>query len=179
MKRLTSIFLLFFIFISGCSTNSANVTKAYLNRQYNLIRAGDLHGLSPNSSEVLDEKHNKGFTSYIHLFDKSKSFVNFQCKGTSYDNFYCDGTLVLYDLKGNLIMEAEEFRCSYSDGQWGSIIYENQEMYSKLGIIYVYTPYWCRCQFYYDISGDGNLTLLTFEFWVAKGNDLPSFVSGG
>ena len=172
--KITSLLFVAFFF-SACSTGSANITKAYLNRKYSLWRAGDLHGLPPTSNEVLDR--NPGFTSYINLFDKNESFINYQCKGTSYQDFYCEASFKLVDINGDVLIEKDGFRCSYTGGQTGKIIYEDNETQECLGVIYVYTPYWCRWQFEYDVTGSGDKILLTFEFWKSSMNPLPDFIT--
>lgn len=162
------------LLLVSCGAGAANKTKSYLNYKYNLARCGDLHGLPPTSNEVLDR--NKGFTSYINLFDREKSFINYQCKGTSYDDFYCEASFYLYDINDNPIICVDSFVCQYSGGQSGMIIYEDDNIKKQLGIIYVYTPYWCRWQCEYDIDNSGNEVLLTFEFWKGQFNSLPEFL---
>lgn len=173
-QKFLMAFIPLFLF-SGCGTKNANTIKSFLNYKYVLLRAGDLHGLSPTASVVLDEKNNKGFTNYINLFDKEKSYINFQCKGTSYDDFYCEASFFLFDAKGNELMKNECFICEYSGGQTGTIIFEENETKEQLGTIYVYTPYWCRWQFEYSVDDSDEKTLITFEFWKSKYNDLPTF----
>jgi len=170
---LFKIIPIFFLIFSSCSTRNANVIKSYLNYKYVLTRAGDLHGLAPTSNEVLDR--NPGYTSYINLFDKSKSYINYQCSGTSYEDFYCEASFYLYDKDGNEIIKIDTFKCQYTGGQSGTIIYTDDDVKDMLGIIYVYTPYWCRWQFEYDVNNSGNKILLTFEFWKNQYNPLPKF----
>ena len=174
-KALFKIIPLFLLLLSSCSANDANIVRSYLNYKYVLVRAGDLHGLAPTSNEVLDR--NPGFTSYINLFDKSKSFINYQCKGTSYDDFYCEASFYLYDKDGNAIIKKDSFVCQYTGEQGGRIIYDNDETKKELGTIFVYTAYWCRWQFEYDVDNSGNKTLLTFEVWKNNYNPLPDFLS--
>lgn len=159
----------------SCNSGSSNIEKAYLNYKYVLSRAGDIHGLSPTSNEVLDR--NPGFTSYINLFDKDESFINFQCKGTSYKDFCCEASFRLVGINSTIVIEKESFVCSYSGGQGGIIVYDDIETKELLGPIYVYTPYWCRWQFEYDVDGSGEKTLLTFEFWKNTYNPLPDFIN--
>lgn len=160
--------------LTSCSARGANVIKSYLNYRYVLVRAGDLHDLPPTSDEVLDR--NPGFTSYINLFSKDESFINFQCKGDSFDNFYCEATFKLVDTNNVVLVENTSFKCSYTGGQNGMVIYEDEITKDQLGIIYVYTPYWCRWQYEYDVDGSGKKTLLTFEFWKSQYNSLPDFI---
>ena len=174
-KKLPLLTLLTLIVLPSCSTKNANVTKAYLNHKYMLVRAGDLHGLPPTSNEVLNR--NEGFTSYIDLFDKADSYINFQCKGTTYEDFYCEASFKLVNKSGEVVMEKESFICQYTGGQSGMVIYDDEETKNMLGIIYVYTPYWCRWQLEYDVDDSGNKTLLTFEFWISKFNPLPDFLT--
>ena len=175
-KELFTTICFISIVLSSCGAKSANITKSYLNYKYTLVRCGDLHGLSPTSNEVLDR--NEGFTSYIDLFDKSKSYINFQCKGTSFEDFYCEASFYLFDYNGGKIKSIDSFICQYSGEQGGMVIYNDEETKTQLGIIYVYTPYWCRWQFEYDVDDSGNKTLLTFEFWKGQFNNLPDFLSG-
>lgn len=174
MRKYFLLFLLFPILITSCSTRNANVTKSFLNAEYHLWRAGDLHGLNPTSNEVLDR--NPGFTNYIQLFDRKESFVNFQCKGTSYEDFYCDASFRLVDKNHNVLVNKDSFICEYVGGQYGMVTIKNDETKEYLGKIYVYTPYWCRWQYEYDVDGKGNVILLTFEFWIEKYNQLPDFL---
>lgn len=175
MKNKNIILLSLIPLLASCSINQESYNHRYLNYKYTLVRAGDLHGISPTSKENLAQ--NKGFTSYITLFDKSKSFINFQCIGNNASNFHCETTFVLYDKSGNLLAGGEDivFNTSYSGVQSGKIKYEDPEIGSKLGTIYVYTPYWCRWQFEYDVDGSGNKTLLTFEFWKSTFNPVPEW----
>lgn len=173
LRKASSLLILVPLFAS-CSARNADVTKAYLNYRYNLQRAGDIHGLDPTSNEVLDR--NPGYTSYINLFNRNDSFINFQCKGTSYDDFYCEASFKLCDIDNNVLLEKESFRCSYTGGQSGTIIYSDDEANEYIGTIYVYTPYWCRWQYEYDVDNSGNKMLLTFEFWKGKYNPLPDFL---
>ena len=170
-------FILFVLipFVVSCSTRNANITKAYLNCKYTLWRAGDLHGLSPTSNEVLDR--NPGYTSYVNLFNKGECYINFQCKGTNYEDFYCEASFKLIDKDNNVLVEKESFVCRYTGSQTGKIIFEDEETEEYLGTIYVYTPYWCRWQYEYDVDNSGNKTLLTFEFWKGKSNPLPDFLA--
>ena len=171
----TVILLTLIPLFASCSVRGATITRSYLNFKYNLSRAGDLHGIAPTSSEVLDR--NPGYTSYIELFDKNDSYFNFQCKGTSYDNFYCEASFRLCDKNGNILVEKESFKCSYTGGQMGTIIYSDDETKEYIGTIYVYTPYWCRWQYEYDVDNTGNKILLTFEFWKQQYNPLPEFLT--
>lgn len=175
MKKRAFLFLSIIPLLSSCSFNTQTKQKHYLNYKYSLVRAGDIHGKSPAYGEVLDRI--SGYTSYISLFDKTKSYINYQCYGSSFNDFYCDTTFVLYDKKGNKVFGDEDyhFRTSFSGGQNGKIIFENSEDSAKFGKIYVYTPYWCRWQFNYDVKGDGNLVKLTFEFWKTQYNELPDW----
>lgn len=167
--------LIFGILLSSCSFGNENKELTFLNYKYTLKDAGDLHGLEPTSNEMLNR--NTGFTSYTNLFDKERSYINFQCYGSSYDSFYCETTFCLCDKNGNNIIGGEDFKfnTSYNGGQAGTINIENEEKRKILGTIYVYTPYWCRWQYEYDVNGDGNKTLLTFEFWKSSYNDLPDW----
>lgn len=174
MLKKTFILTVLIPLFTSCGVTNANVTKTYLNFRYNLWRAGDLHGLAPTSNEVLDR--NPGFTSYINLFRKDECYINFQCKGTSYEDFYCDASFKLTDKDNNILVEKESFRCFYSGGQNGTVIIEDDETRERLGTIYVYTPYWCRWQFEYDVDNSGSKTLLTFEFWKSEFNKLPDFL---
>lgn len=174
-KLLFKLAPIFLIVLSSCSARNSNTIKSYLNYKYTLVRVGDLHGLAPTSNEVLNR--NPGFTSYINLFDKSKSYINYQCKGTSYDDFYCEASFYLYDKDGNEIIKKDSFTCQYTGGQSGTIIYNDGETKEELGIIYVYTPYWCRWQLEYDVDNSGDKILLTFEFWKNKYNSLPDFLN--
>lgn len=162
--------------LSSCSLGKADKATFFLNYKYTLVRAGDLHGIKPSAMEVISQ--NPGFTSYISLFSKTKSYINFQCKGTSVDDFYCETTFVLYDSGGNLIAGGEDlvFRTRYAGEQRGTIKYYDQEVENKLGTIYVYTPYWCRWQCEYDVDGSGQKTLITFEFWKNTYNPLPDWI---
>ena len=54
-------------------------------------------------------------------------------------------------------------------------IIKYKEDENKFGKIYVYTPYWCRWQFDYEIE-NGEKQKLTFEFWKKEKNELPDFV---
>lgn len=173
MRKLFLFLLLPFCIVS-CSTRNANITKSYLNCEYHLWRAGDLHGLDPTSNEVLDR--NPGFISYVNLFDKRSSYINFQCKGTSYDDFYCDASFKLVDKNLNTLVEVDSFVCEYVGGQYGTIVIKDTDTKEYLGKIYVYTPYWCRWQYEYDVDGEGNKILLTFEFWKERNNQLPDFL---
>ena len=166
---------LFLFVLSSCGSGSANITRAYLSWRYVLFRAGDLHGLPPTSDEVLDR--NPGYTSYIDLFNKDKSYISFQCFGTSYEDFYCECSFKLVDVNDVTIIENNNFKCEYSGGQLGKIIYNDDDAKKALGTIYVYTPYWCRWQFEYDINNNGDKTLLTFEFWKNVPNPLPEFLN--
>lgn len=161
--------------LCSCSLDQESYNHRYLNYKYVLKQAGDLHGIKPTSKEVLDQ--NKGFTSYLSLFNKNKSYINFQCVGTNAENFHCETTFVLYDKKGNLLVGDENivFNTSYNGVQSGKIKYEDPQYKEKIGTIYVYTPYWCRWQFEYDVDGSGNKTLLTFEFWKSTYNPLPEW----
>ncbi len=173
--KLTNFILLPLILCAvSCNVRSNNIKRSYLNYVYKLKRGGDLHGLSPTSEEVLDR--NLGFTSYISLFSM-ESYISFQCKGTSYENFYCEASFLLLDKDSNVLVEKDSFRCSYTGGQSGTVIYEDEDTSQLLGTIYVYTPYWCRWQFEYDVDGSGEKTLLTFEFWKHSFNPLPDFLT--
>lgn len=161
--------------LSSCSIKKEDKVKLFLNYDYRLIRAGDLHGISPLSKDVLTQ--NKGFTSYISLFDTKRSHINFQCDGSSFDEVHCDTTFALYDKNGNCIFgsDDETFRTSYVGNQMGKVKFEDKETGNKFGTIYVSTPYWCRWQFEYDVDGSGEKTLLTFEFVKKTFNPLPDW----
>ena len=174
-KQYLTLPIVLFLSLSSCSAKNANIIKSYLSYKYVLNEAGDLHGLHPASNEVLNR--NPGFISYIKLFDKSKSYINYQCKGTSYEDFYCEASFYLYDKDGKSIVKKDSFVCQYTGGQRGTIIYNDDETAEELGTIYVYTPYWCRFQFEYDVDNSGTKTLLTFEFWKNAYNDLPDWIT--
>lgn len=175
MKKRIFAFFALVPLLSSCSFSLQTKERFYLNYKYNLVRAGDLHGKSPAYGEVLDRI--SGFTSYISLFDTKKSYINYQCYGNNFNDFYCDTTFVLYDKNGNKVFGDEDyhFKTRYDGGQSGKIKFVNSEDSKKFGKIYVYTPYWCRWQFNYDVKGDGNLVKLTFEFWKGQFNKLPDW----
>ncbi len=162
------------ILISGCSVSNNNKTINYLNRSYHLNSAGDLHGLDPTSNEVLSG--NEGFTSYINLFNKNNSYFDFQCKGTSYDDFYCDMIFHVEDKYGNVLVDVKDAKCYYTGSQSGKVVVYDKSIADTVGTIYVYTPYWCRWQWEYDVDNSGNKTLLTFEFWKGVLHSLPDFL---
>lgn len=161
--------------LSSCSIKKEDKVKLFLNYDYRLVRAGDLHGISPISNDVISR--NPGFTSYISLFDINKSHINFQCTGNNFDEFHCDTTFALYDKSGSCIVGSDDvtFRTNYVGNQHGTIVYEDEAVGTELGTIYVSTPYWCRWQFEYDVDGSGNKILLTFEFWKKTYNSLPEW----
>ena len=161
--------------LSSCGVGEMNRTWSYLNFNYRLVRLGDIGTASPFSEEVLDRV--PGYVSYTSLFSTKESYINFQCKGTSYEDFYCEASFRLVDKNDCVIIQENSFRCKYTGGQTGYIIYDDEEVENKLGNIYVYTPYWCRWQFEYDVNNDGNKQMLTFEFWKMEFNELPGFLN--
>lgn len=175
MKKKIFVFFALVPLLSSCSFSLQTKQRFYLNYKYNLTRAGDIHGKSVSEGEVLNRV--SGFTDYTSLFDRTKSYINFQCFGSSIDDFYCDTTFVLYDKNGNKVFgdENNHFRTSYDGKQLGNVIFENSEDSKKIGAIYVYTPYWCRWQFNYDVNKDNKPIKLTFEFWKGEFNDLPDW----
>lgn len=175
MKNKLFLLPVFLCGLTSCSIKSEDKSKLFLNYDYKLVRVGDIHGGDPATKEVLTQHPN--FTSYISLFNKSKSHINFQCKGSNYNDFHCDTTFALYDKDGNCIAGGDDavFRTSYVGQQHGTILYEDDEIKQKLGTIYVYTPYWCRWQMEYDVDKSGNKVLLTFEFWKTTYNPLPEW----
>ena len=165
------------LLLSSCSLESNNINVSYLNYRYQLVRAGDIHGLDPFSKELLDK--NPGYTSYIELFNKKTGYINFQCVGSSLDDLRCETQFYLEDINGNVLVNATDpvFYTSFKGTQTGKIVYTDKDIENKIGDIYVYTPYWCRWQCEYDVDGSGNKITLTFEFWKKEYNPLPDFIS--
>lgn len=164
------------LLLSSCSFTNATKDYAYLNHKYVLNDAGDLHGLNPESGTVM--RNNKGFTSYTNLFDKKNSYIDFQCKGTNKNDFHCETTFYLLDKKGSVVYGSEDyiFNTRLAKGYNNTtVVYENENDQEKFGSMYVYIPYWVRWQFEYDVNGDGNKVLLTFEFWKSTFNEVPEW----
>lgn len=175
VMKTKSFILLFAFLLSSCSFSRQNKEKFYLNYFYTLNDCGDIHEYSPTYGEVL--KRDPGFTSYTSLFNKNSSYINFQCYGDSFNTYYCETTFCLVDKNNNYVFgnDTFKFRTSFSGGQIGELIFEDEEIANFVGKIYVYTPYWCRWQYEYDVNNDGNKTLLTFEFWKRNFNELPEW----
>lgn len=173
-NKIFKLVLLSFL-LSSCSFSRQSTLKSFLNYRYVLKDAGDIHGLDPSKGTVLNGT--KGFTSYTKLFNKQNSYINFQCKGNNQNDFHCETTMCVTDLGGNMVFGDENyvFNTSVPYGESVEIIYDNKEDENKIGRIYVYTPYWVRWQFEYDVNNDGNKVLLTFEFWKQTYNDLPEW----
>lgn len=169
------VFLLFPFLLCSCSFGNESVDRSYLNYKYVLKDAGDIHEYAPNYGEVLNR--DPGFTSYTSLFDKNKSYINFQCYGNNVNNFYCETTFSLVDKNGNIVFGGDDFKFKtrFSGGQSGTLVIEDPNIALTIGTIYVYTPYWCRYQLEYDVDGSGIKKLLTFEFWKNKYNPLPEW----
>ena len=148
---------------------------SYLNNHYYLVRCGDIHGADVTSYEVLDRY--SPYDNYLNLFDKNASFMNYQCKGTSYDDFWCEGSLKIVDVKGAILLQSNSFECWTNAALYHGVIrYKNNEDKEQIGNIYVFAPYWCRIQLNYDVSGSGDIKLITFEFWKGEFNELPGFL---
>ena len=161
--------------LTSCSMSSKSADYAYLNNQYSLVRCGDIHGADIYGNEVLDRY--EGYDDYKNLFDIKNSSLNFQCKGTSYDDFWCEGSIKLVDKNGVVLIEDRSFSC-WTDAAlyYGKIYYENEDDKNVIGNIYVFAPYWCRLQLDYDVSGDGDIKTITFEYWKGAFNELPEFL---
>lgn len=156
--------------LSSCSIKSENKSKSFTNYYYELVRAGDLHGLPPTEKELLNA--NPGFTNYVNLFDLKGSFINFQCVGNDFDSFHCETTLCLKDKKGVTILgDSSVVFNTYIDKN--EIKCEDTAVQEKIGKIYYYPAYWCRLQCEYDVNDDGNKVLITFEFWKKAFNEVP------
>ena len=163
-------------FIQGCSVASQNYDYSYLNNQYFLSRAGDIHGVDPFSETTLSNI--KGFTDYISLFNKKESLLNFQCYGTSVEDFYCIGSVKIVDAMDNVLLNNSSFECwANVDLYYGEVKFINIQDAEQIGRIYIHTPYWCRLQLDYDVDGSGNKTTITFEFGKGRFNDLPEFLN--
>ena len=164
------------LLLSSCSFGDSSEDYEFLNYKYTLNEAGDIHGAIPTSGEVGLYKI-AGFTNYINHFDRENSYINFQVVGDSFETTSCNGTFCLKDKKGNYVVgnDVISFNCRHSGGQSGKIIFSDSYVANLLGNIYVFTPYWCRCQFEYDINNDGNPLLLTFEFWKSSYNEVPEW----
>lgn len=173
---------LFFVYISlflfsttGCTLSSKSTDYGYLTNEYNLQYVGDIHGRDMEEEEVLNRY--KGYTDYLYLFDKSKCYMNFQCKGSSYGDFWCEGSIVIVQANGDILFENKSFSCWAEIGlYYGVLKYNSESVKEQIVNIYIYAPYWCRLQLYYDIEGNGEKVLLTFEFWKGKYNELPDFL---
>lgn len=163
------------LLLASCSFGEQSINNAYLNYKYVLKSAGDIHDVPLRTKEVLSST--PGFTNYTSLFDKEKSYINFQCVGTNFDDFKCETTFVLYDKNGNTVFGGENFvfNSRYTSKNRGELVYEDENIKNQIGTIYVNTAYWCRWQFEYDVDGSGNKTLLTFEFWKTSYNTLPEW----
>lgn len=172
-KKLFILFSLSLV-LTSCSFSGQSVYKQFLNYRYVLNNAGDLHGLPATSNEVLGR--NPGFTSYINLFDKENSYIDFQCYGNSFDSFYCETTFCLKDKNGNYVMGNEnyKFRTSF-DSRKQILLFEDKNIESQFGVVYANAVYSCRWQCEYDVKGDGNKVLLTFEFWKKALNPIPEW----
>ena len=156
--------------LSSCSVSYQNERRDFLSYRYALRKAGDLHGKPFNEYELLDK--NPGFTDYTKLFDTTNSYMNFQCVGDDYDSFHCETTLCLKDKNGRIILgsESETFNTHLEK----SFVVCDDEKYNLLyGTMYYTASYWVRLQCEYDVNGDGNKTLLTFEFWKKSFNEAP------
>ena len=176
MHKFRLLFIIFLTLLTSCSVGTNDIQTSFLNYKYILSCAGDLNGVNPTSGEVLNR--NKGFKDYTSRFNKNSCYINFQCLGTSYDDFRCETTFFVQDKKNTILIDRSEnpFLTSFSGGQRGIILFNNEYDSESIGTIFVYTPYWCRWQCLYDLEGDGELILLTFEFWKKEYNPLPGFI---
>lgn len=165
------MFLLVFscLLLSSCSIKSEDQRKTFTNYYYELVRAGDIHGLPPEEKELLDK--NPGYTNYANLFDLKNSYINFQCVGNDFDSFHCETTLCIKDKKGDLILGSPNivFNTHIENNE---IKCDNEKDQDKIGKIYYYPAYWCRLQCEYTISDDEKV-LITFEFWKKSFNEVP------
>lgn len=176
MKKKVLLLPIFVLILSSCSFSNPTTNYAFLNYKFVLNDAGDLHGINPTTNEVL--KRNSGFTSYTKLFDKKTSYINFQCKGTNINDYHCETTFCLRDKEGNIVIGSDDYVFNTGitpNGYDARVIFYNKQDEETFGTMYVYTPYWVRWQFEYDVNGDGNKTLLTFEFWKSTYNDVPEW----
>lgn len=173
MKYKTLI-LFFPLLMCSCSMSSEDKNISFLNYYYRLNSCGTIGNNRPMWGEVLNRL--EGYVDYTKLFDAASSYINFKCVGTSFDDFKCETTFYLKDKKGNVLIDlTTPFYTTYYGNQRGTIIFENKEIGEKLGTMYVYTPYWVRWQFDYEIE-NGEKQKLTFEFWKKEKNELPDFV---
>ena len=176
MKKINCLLLLLLcLSFSSCSMRSESYDYAYLNNRYNLWAVADIHGKDPFYGRDLYAV--KDVDLHNELFDLENSYLNFQCKGESYSDFHCEGELHLYNSSNQEVLIVNSFNCSANVSLYtGMIVFYDEVAKEKIGDIYISTPYWCRIQLYYDIQGTGEKTLLTFEFFKGKFNDLPEFL---
>lgn len=169
--------LLIPLVLTSCSMDNKSSDYGYLNNHYNLVRCGDIHGANIYDITILDQY--EAYDDYKGLFDINNSFLNFQCRGTSYDDFWCEGSIKLVDNKGVVLIDNKSFSC-WTDATlyYGKIYYEDEQDKNVIGNIYVFAPYWCRIQLDYDVSGEGDIKTITFEYWIGSFNDLPDFLKG-
>lgn len=173
MKKLSLIFMLPLL-LCGCSVKSESIYNQYLNYKFVLRRAGDIKGQDVNYPYNMDRL--PGYVSYIDRFDTSNSYIDFQCKGNNFDNFRCETTFVLKTKTNGYIRNITvPFNTRFIGYELGTIEIFDDKIKQELGTIYVYTPYFCRWQCDFDVDGDGNKELITFEFVKEKFNDVPEW----
>lgn len=176
MKKKILLIPIMCFLLTSCNAGVENLDISYLNYKYVLNCSANLHGLDPRTNEVLERnisKENRDRDIYTKYFDKEKSFINFQCVGSTFEDFKCETSFYLTKKNGDIVVSLDLFYTKYSGGESGVIIFKDAELGNQIGTIYVYTPYWCRCQFNIDANDDGNKELLTFEFWKNTYNPLP------
>lgn len=158
----------------SCTAKNATQTIGYLNYLYRLHAVGDIHDVPVNEGIRIDWI--EGCDDYSSYFDLDNSYLDFQCVGSSYQDFHCVGSIYIVDKDNRVVFEEIGFLCEYNGGQSGEIEFNNIETKRKIKHIY-YSIYRTRFQCEYDVNNDGNLVLLTFEFFPASFNNLPSFLS--
>lgn len=175
MKFKRFLFLMFvsLLPLSSCSVKSETKVSSYLNYCFKLTKVGDIHNADIYYPYPQDRV--KGYKDYKYLFNLNDSFMNFQCKGDTFDNFHCETSFSLKTTSGvDLFSELPPtFDTELNSAGDSKLIFKDPEIGIKVGTVFVSTIYYCRYQKEYDVNGDGNMVLLTFEFWKTTFNDVP------